>query len=330
MTGDDLDSGTRQDFDTRTGEPIVLMQFTDDGANQFEAITRAEAQREAPLQHARRRSGRPERVLPELRDRARPRDQVVALDRLRAVPGRDLGLERGADHGSRLDRRRDLALVLQTGALPVEFRTLEQTAISATLGKDSLEEAKVAPAAGLILVCFFLLLFYRFLGVVAVLGLAVYAAALYATILAFNVTLTLPGVAGLVLTLGVADANVVIFERVKEEARGGRSVRAAISQGYTKGFSTIVDANVVTAITAMILFAVATSGVRGFALLLLLGTVISIGTAVFVTARCSRCSPASPGSTTRPSWAPSSARSRAGSGSTSSVGAGCGSRSPAC
>ena len=90
--------------------------------------------------------------------------------------------------------------MLQTGALPVEFRTLEQTAISATLGKDSLEEAKVA--AGLILVCFFLLLFYRFLGVVAVLGLAVYAAALYATILAFNVTLTLPGVAGLVLTLG--------------------------------------------------------------------------------------------------------------------------------
>ena len=85
---------------------------------------------------------------------------------------------------------------------PGRVPTLEQTAISATLGKDSLEEAKVAPAAGLILVCFFLLLFYRFLGVVAVLGLAVYAAALYATILAFNVTLTLPGVAGLVLTLG--------------------------------------------------------------------------------------------------------------------------------
>ena len=93
--------------------------------------------------------------------------------------------------------------MLQTGALPVEFRTLEQTAISATLGKDSLRKPRWRSPAGLILVCFFLLLFYRFLGVVAVLGLAVYAAPC-TTILAFNVTLTLPGVAGLVLTLGVA------------------------------------------------------------------------------------------------------------------------------
>ena len=287
MTGDDLDlSGTRQDFDTRTGEPIVLMQFTDDGANQFEAITRAEAQRGKLLFNTLGGGqGDPSAFFQNF---------AIVLDReIRSWPSIDFEQYPGGISGSNgaqitgldsIGEAKDLALVLQTGALPVEFRTLEQTAISATLGKDSLEEAKVALAAGLILVCFFLLLFYRFLGVVAVLGLAVYAAALYATILAFNVTLTLPGVAGLVLTLGVAaDANVVIFERVKEEARGGRSVRAAISQGYTKGFSTIVDANVVTAITAMILFAVATSGVRGFALLLLLGTVISIGTAVFVT-----------------------------------------------
>jgi SecD/SecF fusion protein len=179
---------------------------------------------------------------------------------------------------------KDLALVLQTGALPVEFRTLDQTAISATLGKDSLEEAKTAALVGLLAVALFLLVFYRFLGVVAVVGLGVYAAFLYAAILLFNVTLTLPGIAGLVLTLGVAaDANIVIFERIKEEVRAGRSVRAAIHTGYTKGFHTIVDANVVTALTALVLFAVATAGVKGFALMLLIGTAISLLTAVAAT-----------------------------------------------
>ena len=133
-------------------------------------------------------------------------------------------------------------------------------------------------------VAIFLLVFYRFLGLVAVVGLIVYAAILYAAILVFNVTLTLPGIAGLVLTLGVAaDANIVIFERIKEEVRAGRSVRAAIQTGYTKGFATIVDANVVTAITAMVLFAVATASVRGFALMLLVGTAISMLTAVVAT-----------------------------------------------
>ena len=121
--------------------------------------------------------------------------------------------------------------MLQTGALPVKFETLDRTDISATLGKDSLEEAWQAAIAGIVLVALFLLLFYRFLGLVAVAGLAVYAAFLYATILVFNVTLTLPGFAGLVLTFGVAaDANIVIFERIKEEVRAGRCVRAAISR----------------------------------------------------------------------------------------------------
>jgi SecD/SecF fusion protein len=174
--------------------------------------------------------------------------------------------------------------VLQTGALPVKFETLDRTDISATLGKDSLREAYRAAIGGLILVVVFLLLFYRFLGLVAVVGLGIYAAFVYATILLFNVTLTLPGFAGLVLTFGVAaDANIVIFERIKEEVRAGRSMRAAIAQGYKKGFATIVDANVVTAITAMVLFAVATASVRGFALMLLIGTALSLLTAVLAT-----------------------------------------------
>ncbi len=174
--------------------------------------------------------------------------------------------------------------MLQTGALPVTFTTLETTAISATLGKDSLREAWKAAIAGLLVVALFLLIFYRVLGVVAVIGLGIYAAFLYAAILLFNVTLTLPGFAGMILTLGVAaDANIVIFERVKEEYRAGKSVRAAIAAGYGKGFATIIDANVVTAITAMVLFLVATAGVKGFALMLLIGTLMSLLTAVAAT-----------------------------------------------
>jgi SecD/SecF fusion protein len=179
---------------------------------------------------------------------------------------------------------KDLALVLQTGALPVEFQQIERTDVSATLGKDSLKEAKYAALIGLLLVAVFLLVLYRFLGVVAVVGLGIYAAFLYAAILLFNVTLTLPGFAGLILTIGVAaDANVVVFERIKEEVRSGKSVRAAISAGYQKGFHTIIDANVVTIITALVLFAVATAGVKGFALMLMIGTVISLVTAVGAT-----------------------------------------------
>ena len=118
----------------------------------------------------------------------------------------------------------------------------------------------------------------------AVIGLGIYAVLLYAALLLFNVTLTLPGFAGLILTIGVAaDANVVVFERIKEEVRAGKSVRAAISTGYSKGFHTIIDANVVTAITALVLFLVATAGVKGFALMLLIGTAISLVTAVFAT-----------------------------------------------
>jgi SecD/SecF fusion protein len=287
MTGKDLSlSGTRQDFDTRTGEPIVLMDFTSSGADTFRDITRNVAQRGQLLYNTVGGGQGDYRNFVQ--------HFAIVLDReMKSWPSIDFKEYPGGISGSNgaqisgladIGEAKDLALVLQTGALPVEFRTLDQTAISATLGKDSLEEAKTAALVGLLAVALFLLVFYRFLGVVAVVGLGVYAAFLYAAILLFNVTLTLPGIAGLVLTLGVAaDANIVIFERIKEEVRAGRSVRAAIHTGYTKGFHTIVDANVVTAITALVLFAVATASVRGFALMLLIGTAISMLTAVLAT-----------------------------------------------
>jgi SecD/SecF fusion protein len=279
MTGEDFVlSGTRADFDTSPGgggRPIVTMEFTGSGSDKFEDITRNLWIR-----------GKLRNV---------PQHFAIVLDReIRTFPQIDFtdsSLSGGIGGGraqiqglDSLQEAKEIALVLQTGALPVKFETLDRTDISATLGKDSLSEAWKAAIGGLILVMIFLLVFYRFLGVVAVTGLAIYAAFLYATILIFNVTLTLPGFAGLVLTFGVAaDANIVIFERIKEEVRAGRSMRAAIAQGYRKGFATIVDANVVTAITAMVLFAVATASVRGFALMLLIGTLLSLLTAVVAT-----------------------------------------------
>jgi SecD/SecF fusion protein len=287
MTGKDLKlSGTRQDFDTTTGQPVVLMDFTGAGQKKFEEITRDIAIRGKLLYNTvGAGQGDYQNYLQHF---------AIVLDReIKSWPSIDFQQYPGGISGSNgaqitglasIGEAKDLALVLQTGALPVEFRTLDQTTVSATLGKDSLQEAKTAAIVGLLLVALFLLVFYRFLGVVAVLGLGIYAALLYAAILVFNVTLTLPGFAGLVLTLGVAaDANVVIFERIKEEVRAGRSIRSAISTGYTKGFHTIVDANAVTAITALVLFAVATASVRGFALMLLIGTAISMLTAVVAT-----------------------------------------------
>ena len=282
MTGADLKlSGTRADFDTNTGEPIVLMQFTDKGADRFAEITREIAERGRRLSNF---SGGQKIV----------QTFAIVLDReIKSYPSIDWEQYPNGISGTNgaqitgigdLQDAKDLALVLQTGALPVTFTTLETTAISATLGKDSLREAWRAAAVGLLAVALFLLIFYRVLGVVAVIGLGIYAAFLYAAILVFNVTLTLPGFAGIILTLGVAaDANIVIFERVKEEYRAGKSVRAAIAAGYGKGFATIIDANVVTAITAMVLFLVATAGVKGFALMLLIGTLISLLTAVAAT-----------------------------------------------
>ena len=284
MTGRDFDlDGTRADFDTRSNEPIVSMQFTDAGGDKFHDVTRELAQRG---QIVKNRSNVSDEV-------AFQQFAIVLDDVIQSAPVIDYkenpdGIPPG--NGAQISgigsvsESQDLALVLQTGALPVEFTIAERTDVSATLGKDSLRQALQAAIAGLILVAIFLLVFYRFLGLVAVLGLGLYAAVMYAVILLFNVTLSLPGFAGMILAIGVAaDANIVIFERIKEESAGGKSVRAAISSGYTKGLATIIDANVVTAITALILFAVATAGVRGFAFLLLLGTITSILTAVFAT-----------------------------------------------
>ncbi len=285
MTGNELKlSGTRADFDQQ-GQPIVTMQFTGKGKSVFHEITKREAER-GRLGGDCSQGTPPPNVQHFAIVLDRQIESTPYIDYCKnpdGIPG-DNGAEIELGQNGSIGDAKRLALVLQTGALPVSFDTAERTDVSATLGKDSLNQAKRAAIVGLLVVALFLLLLYRFLGLIAVLGLAIYAAFLYAAILLFNVTLTLPGFAGLILTIGVAaDANVVVFERIKEEVRAGKSVRAAIGAGYAKGFHTILDANVVTAITALVLFAVATAQVKGFALMLLIGTVISLITAVAAT-----------------------------------------------
>ncbi|HEX2291897.1 MAG TPA: protein translocase subunit SecD [Gaiellaceae bacterium] len=280
MTGADLKlDGTRQDF-SQTQGPIVLMEFTDEGGEKFHDVTRELANRGQLLSN---QIGK---------DRALQSFAIVLDREIKSAPTIDWdqnpdGIAGGAAEITGIGdagEAEDLALVLRSGALPYEFEQIDFTRVSATLGKESLEQAIKASLIGLAVVGIFLLLVYRFLGLVAIVGLALNATFLYAVIVLFDVVLTLPGFAGMILAIGVAaDANIVIFERIKEEAADRKSVRAAVASGYRKGFATIIDANVVTAMTALVLFAVATGGVRGFAFMLLLGTVISIFTAVFAT-----------------------------------------------
>jgi SecD/SecF fusion protein len=286
MTGGDLVlSGTRADFG-QTGGPIVTLQFTNHGSSQFQKITREEANRGQTKFDLAGKQGDYQNYVQHfaivLDGQLESTPYIDFKRNPDGIPGPNAEIDLG--QGGSIGEAKDLALILQTGALPVTFKQIERTDVSATLGKDSLTQAWHAALIGLVVVAIFLLLLYRFLGLVAVIGLGIYGLFYYAAILLFNVTLTLPGFAGLILTIGVAaDANVVVFERIKEEVRAGKSVRAAIAAGYGKGFHTILDANVVTAITALVLFLIAVASVKGFALMLLIGTVISLITAVAAT-----------------------------------------------
>jgi SecD/SecF fusion protein len=267
-------------------QPTVTFNFTDTGREAFQSVTRAIAQRglqNAPpgvagnSQLADQYSGHFAIVLDQ---QVKSRPIINFVENPDGIDGRT-----GAEiNGLSLDESQNLAKILQFGALPVDLTQISSSTVSATLGQEALDQGLKAGIVGLILVCLFLLAYYRFLGFVAVVGLAIYGLFFFALIKLIPITLTLPGIAGLILTIGVAaDANVVIFERIKEEARGGKSMLSAIAVGYRRGIATIIDANVITLITAFILFALATANVKGFAFTLGVGTIASLFTAVVFT-----------------------------------------------
>jgi SecD/SecF fusion protein len=275
----------KQEFD-ELNQPNVTFNFTDEGAKAFQEVTRRIAQRGAASaigpaseQAAEENSGRFAVVLD---NEVKTRPIINYAQNPDGIDGRS-GAQISGGFTSITDAQ-DLATVLQIGALPINLKLISQSEVSATLGEQALDQGLRAGLIGLLLVIAFLIFYYRFLGVIAVLGLAVYAIFFFALIKLIPITMTLPGIAGLILTIGVAaDSNIIIFERIKEEVRAGRSLSAAISVGYRRGIGTIVDANVITLLTAFILFVLATAGVKGFAFTLGVGTLVSLFTAVVFT-----------------------------------------------
>lgn len=282
LSGGDI-KNPEQNFDPRTNEPIVTMEFTDDGRKAFAAVTKRIAERGASI------------LVPPGGDREQTLqrfaitldDEIVSIATIdyrenpEGIDGRTGAQINGIGN---IQETQDLAESLRIGALPVELKLISQTQVSASLGEQALDQGLVAGGAGLALTLLFLITFYRVLGMIAATALLFYAVFLFALVKLIPITLTLPGIAGLILTLGVAaDANIVIFERIKEEVRAGRSIPASIANGYQKALRTIIDANVVTIGVAFILFTLATAGVKGFAFTLGVGTLVSLFTAVVAT-----------------------------------------------
>jgi len=284
LEGKDITSPT-QSFNEGAGgngAPNVTFGFTSYGKKVFERVTKEIAHRGQEAQ------------LPGVTHaEALQHFAVVLDDQLITVPSIDFqqypeGIDASTGSeisgGFTITSAQNLANELQSGALPVKLLLISKSQVSATLGKQALKQAIEAGLAGFLVVCAFLLFFYRVLGLIAIGGLTIYAVYFYGLVKLIPITLTLPGIAGYILTIGVcADANIVIFERVKEEIRGGRSVISGIASGYKHGFAAIVDANVVTFMTAFILFALATAEVKGFAFTLGIGTLVSLFTAVLAT-----------------------------------------------
>lgn len=187
--------------------------------------------------------------------------------------------------GSRtIEDAQNLAILLRSGALPVKLNVLETRSVGPTLGQDSKDKSKVAFAIGVTLILLFMLLYYRVSGFVADVTLLVYVMLLLLSLRGLNATLTLPGIAGIILSIGMAvDANVLIFERFKEEFRQGKTLRAAMDAGFSKAFATILDSNLTTLIAAAVLFFLGSGTVKGFAITLGVGIVISMFTAITVT-----------------------------------------------
>jgi SecD/SecF fusion protein len=281
LTGNDI-RNPRAETEGSTGQPVVAFEFSGSGGSTFERVTRNVAKRGE------------EAELPGTTHANALQHFAIVLDE-QVITAPSVNFKEYPEginpiNGSQISggftstTAQNLANELQSGSLPIKLEPISNSQVSATLGKQALNEGVKAGLIGLLVVCAFLLIFYRMLGVIAIGGLIVYGLYVFALVKVIPITLTLPGIAGAILTIGVAaDANIVIFERVKEEIRSGRSVVSGIATGYRRGFAAIVDANVVTFMTAFILFALATAEVQGFAFMLGIGTLTSLFTAVLAT-----------------------------------------------
>jgi preprotein translocase subunit SecD len=183
-----------------------------------------------------------------------------------------------------MEEARDLAIVLRAGALPAPVNILEERTVGPSLGSDSIKQGIMATIIGSLLVILFMVMYYRLSGFIADLALIINIVLVLGILAAFKATLTLPGIAGMLLTVGMAvDANVLIFERVREELRSGKTIRLALDTGYKKAFLTIIDTHITGIVAAIFLIIFATGSIKGFAVTTIIGLLASLFTAYFVT-----------------------------------------------
>ncbi len=247
-------------FDQRTNEPVVTFRFDTAGARRFAKVTQENV-------------GRPFAIVLD--------NKVISAPVIREPI---LGGSGQISGNFTVQEANDLSVLLRSGALPAKLTILEERTVGASLGADSIASGKIAAMIGLAAVMGFILISYGLFGVFANLALAVNIALIVGVLSLLQATLTLPGIAGIVLTIGMAvDANVLIFERIREETRAGKSVIAAIDSGYSRALSTILDANITTFIAAIVLFWLGSGPIRGFAVTLSIGIITSVFTAFTVT-----------------------------------------------
>lgn len=268
LTGQDL-ADALPARDPATSEPIIELEFKSAGAQKFSQVT-SQLVQQYP-------EGDPRRHI------------AIFLDKeLLTNPHVDEAITTGKavirGGFASFDEAANLAALLRGGALPVNLEIIEKRTVGPSLGQDSLQKSAVAVTVGLAAIALFMLLYYRLPGLIADFSLIVYAIILLAALVGMQATLTLPGIAGLLLSAGMAvDANIIIYERLKDELRRGKSLRAAVDAGFRRAIWTIVDANVTTLITAAVLYYLGTGPIRGFAVTLSLGILASMFTAVFLT-----------------------------------------------
>ena len=254
-------------FETGTNKPKVEMNFKPDGAAAFDKITKKMADAYSITQETQRLA-----IVLDGEVQSAPTVKDEIPDGNAEITGSFTQAEVN-----------NLVLVLNTGALPVNLKAVSQSSIGAILGKSALNQALLAGIIGLIAVMIFMIAYYRLLGVVASVALIIYGILFIGILNLIGVTMTLPGIAGMILTLGMAvDANVLIFARMRDEVAAGKTIGAATSAGFRKAFRAVFDCNMTTIITAIILFWAATGGIKGFALTLGIGVMLSMFTAVLV------------------------------------------------
>ncbi len=247
-------------FDSRTGEPIVNFRFDTLGGKKFGDVTK-------------RNVNRPFAIVLD--------GKVISAPVIREPI---LGGSGQISGNFTISSAQDLALLLRAGALPAPLTILEERSVGPGLGADSIAAGKIASIVGLILVILFMIVTYGVFGFFADIALLVNMVLILGSLSLLQATLTLPGIAGIVLTIGMAvDANVLVFERIREEVRAGRTPISAIDAGYSRAITTIVDANLTTLIAALILFYFGSGPVRGFAVTLSIGIVTSMFTAIMLT-----------------------------------------------